>query len=171
MKLDTPQASLAGHPEKRSTSIQIIYATTTGNSQVLAEETAEKLDELGLKYNLCSTEDFSVDQFSEIETLLAFISTDCDGEPPMMADELFQSLRNKTEADLDGLSYSVLSLGDSYYLDFCQAGKDFDHLLDQRGAHRIMERMDCDIGFWDDYDEWLDDIVSKLLGKSKAVRC
>jgi flavodoxin len=34
--------------EALDTPIQIIYTTTTGNSQTLAEETAEKLEETGL---------------------------------------------------------------------------------------------------------------------------
>lgn len=142
--------------------IRILYGTTMGNSEILAEETAEKLNEIGLVTDLSSTEDFAADELYHMETLLLLMSTDNDGDPPMMAEDLLEYLRNKTEADLNHLSYCVLALGDSYYPDFCQAGKDFDEMLEKLGAHRIAERVDCDIQFWVDFDKWLANILPKL---------
>jgi sulfite reductase (NADPH) flavoprotein alpha-component len=156
--------------EALATPIQIIYTTTTGNSQTLAEETAEKLEEAGLPAVVCDMENFSGDTFYKIQTLLAVVSTDAGGDPPISGLELFEYLNNKPKADLGHLSYSVLALGDSYYYStFCQAGKDFDMMLEKLGARRIVARIDCDIGFWNDFDDWLDDVISAINRKRKTV--
>lgn len=151
--------------------IQILFGTTTGNSEVLAEETAEKLTEMGLPHDLSGTEDFNFDGLYQIETLLLIISTDSGGVPPWMAEDFYNFLNEKDEADLQHLSYSVLALGDSYYPEFCQAGKDFDRMLERLGAQRFAERVDCDIHFWDDFEKWLDDVCSVLEENRRMLNC
>jgi sulfite reductase (NADPH) flavoprotein alpha-component len=97
------------------------------------------------------------------------MSTDNDGDPPMMVEDFYESLDEKMESDLHHLSYSVLALGDSYYPNFCQAGKDFDEMLEKLGAKRMAERVDCDIQFWADFDKWLDNVLSVLMEKKKRL--
>lgn len=148
--------------------LHILYGTTTGNSEVLAEETTDKLTEMGLDTELSSTEDFNSEELYQIETLLLIISTDSGGVPPWMAEDFYTFLNEETEVNLNHLSYSVLALGDSYYPEFCQAGKDFDHMLESLGARRIAERVDCDIRYWDDFDYWLTNVCS-VLGKNRPA--
>ncbi|HLR24838.1 MAG TPA: flavodoxin domain-containing protein, partial [Fodinibius sp.] len=136
------------NPEASATPIRILYGTVTGNSEILAEEAAEKLTDMGLTIKLSSTEDFNAEELYQMETLLFVVSTDSGGVPPWMAEDFYKFLNEKVEPDLNHLSYSVLALGDSYYPEFCQAGKDFDHMLEELGAHRLAERVDCDIRFW-----------------------
>src|SRR5699024_11175110 len=90
--------------------IRILFGTVTGNSEVLAEETAEKLTDMGLDTELSSTEDFNPEELQQVETLLLIVSTDSGGVPPWMAEDLYQFLDTKTEPDLDHLTYSVLAL-------------------------------------------------------------
>jgi len=132
------------------------------SDRLLAEETAEKLAEMGLTYKLSSTEDFNIEELYEIETLLLIMSTDGDGEPPLMAEDFYRFLDEKTDADLHHLSYSVLALGDSSYPDFCQAGKDFDQILEKLGARSILERVDCDYNYWNDFENWLGNVCSEI---------
>jgi sulfite reductase (NADPH) flavoprotein alpha-component len=148
--------------------IYILYGTTTGNSEVLAEETAEKLSQQGFTVQVCSMENFNPEKLYELEALLVIISTDCDGEPPLMAEEFYKFL-SEAEADLGHLSYSVLALGDAYYTDFCQTGKDVDSMFEKLGAHRISERVDCDMPFWEGYDRWFDNVLSIIMEKEKAL--
>lgn len=155
--------------QKHTVPIHILYGTTTGNSEVLAEETAEKLKERGLATVLSSTEDFIADGLYRMETLLLLMSTDDDGDPPMMAEGLYELLDEKGVSDLHHLSYSVLALGDSYYPGFCQAGKDFDRMLEELGAHRITKRVDCDIHYWEDFENWLADVCSVLLKEKRML--
>jgi sulfite reductase (NADPH) flavoprotein alpha-component len=157
-------------PESPATPVQIIYATTTGNSQTLAEETAENLKTAGISAVVSDMEDFSGEAFYKIQTLLAIVSTDASGDPPISGTGLFNYLSSKTKADLGHLFYSVLALGDSYYYStFCQAGKDFDRMLADSGARRFMDRRDCDIFFWDDFENWLADVISAI--DQKKIIC
>lgn len=153
--------------ENRSTSIHILFGTTTGNSEMLADEAAEKLKEIGSSIVVSGMEDFNPDELYRIETLLVITSTDNEGDPPFMAEGFYKFLDGKTEADLDHLSYSVLALGDSYYPDFCQAGKDFDRMLERLGGRRIVERVDCDIDFWKSYDSWIEKVLVAIKEKGK----
>jgi len=142
--------------------ITVMFGTVTGNSEVLAEETSEELDDVGIPNRLISMNDFDPQRIHQIDKLLLIISTDSGGVPPYMAEDLYQYLSKEIEADLNHLVYSVLALGDTYYPNFCQAGKDFDHMLNELGARRVVERVDCDIRFWDDFDYWLDSVKEFL---------
>lgn len=169
MTESTKYGCVSNSIEAPTAPIQILFGTTTGNSEILAEETAEKLSDQGYSYELCSTEDFSHEKLYQIEQLLLIVSTDSGGVPPFMAEDFYQYLNDKTEPDLDHLKYSVLALGDSYYPQFCQAGKDFDNMLEELGAHRIAERVDCDIRFWDDYDDWINKVISAISKEQQIL--
>ncbi|MDR8390708.1 flavodoxin domain-containing protein [Aliifodinibius sp. S!AR15-10] len=151
--------------------ICVFYGTTTGNSEMLAEETTEKLREMGFPATLSSTEGVTAGVLYQMGTLLLLMSTDNEGDPPMMAEKFYESLADKKVADLDHLSFSVLALGDSYYPDFCQAGKDFDRMLEMMGAHRLTERVDCDVHFWTQFENWFINVRSALLNKRKTLEC
>jgi sulfite reductase alpha subunit-like flavoprotein len=64
--------------------------------------------------------------------------------------------------DIEFLKYAVIGLGDTYYPHFCQAGKDFDQYLSQRGANALLPRLDCDLYFEEQYPEWLEELKSVL---------
>lgn len=171
MDIKRTTISIMDDPEAATIPIQILFGTVTGNSEVLAEETAEKLNEMGLNTELSATENFNPDELYQMETLLLIISTDSGGVPPWMAEDFYKFLNEKNEADLQHLSFSVLALGDSYYPEFCQAGKDFDRMLGELGAHRIADRVDCDIHFWDDFEIWFEEVCSVLTENRKVLNC
>jgi sulfite reductase (NADPH) flavoprotein alpha-component len=122
------------NPERFASSVHIIFGTTTGNSEILVEETAKKLEKVGLPVTICDMEDFKSNRLDEIKTLLIIVSTDVGGEPPASAYDLFEYLHGKSNIDLGHLAYSVLALGDYYYAStFCKTGKDFDIYLKDWG--------------------------------------
>jgi len=141
-------------------SILILYGTTTGNSEMVADELAEIFDRKGIPYRLSKTDEIDPEILYEVNTLLLLMSTDGDGDPPLMAEDFYSYLNNKSRADLHDLSYSVLALGDSYYDNFCQAGKDLDHMLEELGARRIVDRVDCDEHYWEDAEGWIENVCS-----------
>jgi sulfite reductase (NADPH) flavoprotein alpha-component len=55
-----------------------------------------------------------------------------------------------------------LSLGDSSYEFFCQTGKDFDERLLELGAKQVAPRVDCDVDYDTECDEWTLRIVEAL---------
>ena len=139
-------------------SIQVIYGTQTGNSEELARETAKRITEIGLPVQVSDMEEFNTDDLKKIKILLVIVSTDGDGELPLMAEDLFEFLQHEVPP-LNHLIFSVLGLGDTTYTEFCRAGKEFDVLLSKLGACRMFDRVDCDVDFEVDYDEW----TSRLL--------
>jgi sulfite reductase (NADPH) flavoprotein alpha-component len=147
------------------TPVRIIYGTHTGNSQLLAHEAADKLNGLGLPVSVCDMEDFNTDELCRIKTLLVIVSTDGDGEVPIMAEDLFEFLHKKTDLNLNSLFYSVLALGDTTYTFFCKAGKEFDLLLENLGAKRMAKRIDCDVDYEDGFELWINNVLSALMKK------
>ena len=77
--------------------------------------------------------------------LVFLVSTDGEGEPPVAAEELYEFINSERAPNLECLHYSVLGLGDSSYKHYCKIGKDFDQRLEQLGATRIFDRVDCDL--------------------------
>lgn len=142
--------------------VWILYGTHTGNSEMLAEETADKLKEIGLESKIYDMESIHYDDLINIKRLLIIVSTDGDGEPPLMAEEFLEYLNSDKAPRLGHMKYSVLALGDTSYDLFCQAGKDFDTLLEQLGASRISIRVDCDVDYEDNYDVWVDQVLNAL---------
>ena len=67
---------------------------------------------------------------------------------------------------MEGVRYSVLSLGDASYEFFCQTGKDFDARLEDLGASRLVDRQDCDLDFDDTAESWMDHIIEQLSDAS-----
>src|SRR5690606_9100010 len=96
------------------------------------------------------------------------VSTHGIGEPPVQAEDLYNFLHGKKAPNLSHIKYSVLSLGDSSYVDFCQTGKDFDAILEKLGAQRLSSRVDCDVDFEDEAEVWKNNLMD-LLAKSNPA--
>ena len=132
----------------------ILYGTETGNAEALADEAAEKANEMGFTTKISNMLDIELSALKSVVNLLVIVSTWGDGEPPDDALDLYESLDSDSAPLLSQLKYSVLALGDTSYEYFCRAGKDFDARLEKLGATRIFDRRDCDVDFDDDFEEW-----------------
>ena len=56
----------------------------------------------------------------------------------------------------------MLALGDQSYDHFCQTGKDFDAKLEELGAERLYERIDCDVDYDEDAEKWIAKVIDAL---------
>jgi sulfite reductase (NADPH) flavoprotein alpha-component len=65
--------------------------------------------------------------------------------------------------------YAVLGLGDRGYDDFCQAAKLIDTRLEQLGAGRLHERVDCDVDFEEPAAEWTTAVLERLVAETGAT--
>ena len=68
-------------------------------------------------------------------------------------------------------SYSVLALGDSTYEEYCEAGKRIDRRLEELGATRLRERIDCDIDYEEQAASWSEAVVERLARSPWTPAC
>ncbi|MEO0437191.1 MAG: sulfite reductase subunit alpha [Pseudomonadota bacterium] len=159
-------------------SIDILFGTQTGNAEQVAEEAAELATTNGLAPKVAALDDISMEALAKMERLIVVVSTYGEGEMPDNAELFWEALTAATAPRLETLEFAVLGLGDTSYEHFCQAGKLLDTRLEQLGAKRMAERIDCDIDFEDPASEWLQaampvgepqDASSALEKKSKKT--
>ena len=143
--------------------ITVLYGTETGNSELLAMDICKEGENLGLECVNYGMEHIESDDFSSIENLLIVCSTWGDGEQPDNAIELFDYVEELNAGELENMKFSVLALGDTAFDLFCEAGKEWDRVLEEKGATRIYDRVDCDVDYEDDAEEWIENVLSTFL--------
>lgn len=141
--------------------IHIAWGSQTGNSTNLANVIGDSLRGFGA-IHIHDMSEISPEKITHFEFLIIVTSTYGDGEAPDNASEWMSFLKFSDELDLGHLKYAVIGLGDTYYPHFCQAGKDFDHFLSKHGANALLQRLDCDLYFEEQYPEWLEELKSVL---------
>lgn len=144
-------------------SIRILYASETGNAEQLAYELADALAEHGSTAVPERLNDVMVDQLEDGSTLLVVTSTTGEGSVPYDAETFWENLSSVDVPPLEGVGFSVLALGDSDYLDFCQAGKDIDSRLEELGGERIFPLATCDVDFEVPARTWIAGVVRDLF--------
>lgn len=148
--------------------ITILYATMTGNSRECAEKAAAAMTKAGLPVETHDLAKFNPRDLLQVKTLLLPISTWGDGEPPDDAVNLFDFVKSLEAPALSGLSFAIFALGDYSYDEFCKCGRDFDEMFEERGARRLLERVDNDVDFLEALDKWCVDIVPAVQGAVPA---
>lgn len=142
--------------------ITVLYGSETGNAQGLAEKLADRLVELNFNVKLSAMGDYKTKDLKKVEDLFIISSTHGEGNPPDNAISFHEFLHGRKAPKLEGVRFSVLSLGDASYEFFCQTGKDFDARLEDLGASRLVDRRDCDLDFDDMAESWMDQIIEQL---------
>jgi len=147
---------------KATESLTVLYGSQTGNGENLAEALSQMARNRG--YAACSQSlaDFKPASLKR-ESLVTFvISTHGEGDPPDDAELLYEYLMSARAPELTGLRFSVLALGDSSYVNFCQTGREFDARLAELGAERFAPLVECDLDYDAAATAWSEAIVAKL---------
>jgi sulfite reductase alpha subunit-like flavoprotein len=145
--------------------ILIAFGTETGNAELLAEDAASAASSFDLDGKVCDMEDLSIVDLSSAKMVMIVCSTWGEGDQPDNAQDLYDELSDSVEGSMDGVSFAVLALGDSGYDMFCESGKEWDRLLEEKGGKRIHERIDCDT----DYEDYVDEWIAKSLAKFQSL--
>ena len=147
---------------KISKEVTILFGSHTGNGQNLSEDFGIKLESKGFQVKISSMSDFKPKELKDVQNLLVIVSTHGEGDPPDNAIAFFEFLNGRKAPKLESLNYAVLALGDSSYEFFCQSGKDIDKRLEELGGSRLYPRVDCDLDFSDDAQEWYEGVLTGL---------
>ena len=146
----------------------IVYGSQSGNSKGVARQLGERLGGTGWEVVVEDLADFSIKDLQKAKYLFVAISTYGEGEPPAGAEEFHAALLSKRAPKLSDLKFAVLALGDKSYVNYCQTGIEFDNRLEELGATRILNRVDCDVDFHDNADAWVEQ-VTEFLAKENAT--
>ncbi|MGQ4277374.1 flavodoxin domain-containing protein [Pseudidiomarina sp. E22-M8] len=126
--------------------IDILVATTSGNTEYLADQLSDQLQQQGFTTRLHYEPIYAdlVEAIDEQSYWLACIASHGAGE---YADSMldFATDLHAKNPPLDPLRYAVIAVGDSCYDTYCSAGRDFDHKLTKLGAKRLIERLEIDM--------------------------
>jgi sulfite reductase (NADPH) flavoprotein alpha-component len=153
---------------RANVTLTILYGSQTGNGEGIARELTAAAESAGFQVKLASLADYRPNQLKR-EALLTFVvSTHGEGDPPDDAELFHEFLLSPQAPKLGGVRYSVLALGDSSYVNYCQTGREFDARLAELGAERLAPIVECDV----DYDEpaarWVEEVVARLQDELEA---
>ncbi len=151
--------------------LSILYGSQTGNGLAIAETLVERARGDGFAVNLVNLADFRARDLKRERQAVFVVSTHGEGEPPDDAELFHEFLLSGRSGPLADLRYSVLALGDSSYVNFCQTGREIDDKLADLGAERIAPLVECDLDYETDARAWSDAVVAKLpdLLQAKTV--
>ncbi|PWE41571.1 bifunctional nitrate reductase/sulfite reductase flavoprotein subunit alpha [Pseudomonas prosekii] len=147
--------------------VTMLWASQTGNAEALAQRFAARLREEGIAVDLSAMADFPASKLADTQTLALISSTFGDGDPPDNGEGFWHTL-SRAETRLESLRFAVLALGDPNYEQFCHHGKQLDQRLQELGATRLLDRVDCDTEFEERAQAWLKQF-HQLLKPAQAL--
>lgn len=146
-------------PARPAEPVTILYASESGNCERLANDFAKAARKNALKPTLVDMADLDLATLPAIKRLIVIAATWGEGDPPARAVRAFNELMGESAPRLDGVEFGVLALGDTAYAEFCAIGKKLDERLEQLGAKRRIDRVDCDLDFAEPAGKWIADAV------------
>lgn len=156
-----------GAPSGPAVPVTVLYGSQTGNAEGLAKKLLKTLKKGNFEPEIHDIGAYDRARLPKEKNLLVITSTYGDGEPPDNAADFHGWLHSDAAPRLEGVSYSVLALGDTNYPDFCKCGIQFDTRFEQLGASRLHPRVDSDVDFDGPFKEWSDGVL-KLLAPAGA---
>ena len=159
----TPSAAVPSVP------VTIVFGSQTGTAEGLAKKLFKTLKKGNFEPELHDIGAYDRSRLPQERNLLVITSTYGDGEPPDNAADFHSWLMSDAAPRLEGVSYSVLSLGDSGYPDFCKCGIEFDKRLAELGAGCLHDRVDVDVDPADPYARWSAGVLAALSPAAAAI--
>jgi len=167
-----PAAAGAALPSSQAAAIPLLIAfgSQSGNAESLAKRLAREASGRGFAARAAGLDSLQPADLIKDKNVLLITSTWGAGDMPDNAASFWDSInQNGSSPKFDGVQYSVLALGDKNYGDtFCLAGRKLDARLAELGAHRIIDRVDCDVEFDTQAKQWSSSAFTALSGATAA---
>ncbi len=145
----------------------ILFGSQTGHGEAVARALAAEAERQGFAVQLKNMADYKPAALKRESFVSFIVSTHGEGDPPDDAELLHEFLLSAKAPPLPKLTFNVLALGDSSYVNFCQTGRDIDTRLAELGAERLGPIVECDVDYQADADAWSSRTL-ELLPKPSA---
>ncbi|MEL6613985.1 MAG: flavodoxin family protein [Bacteroidota bacterium] len=124
--------------------ILVLVGTQTGNSELVAEEVADHLADLGFECDLTDMADAYPELLADYRQAIVVMCTWSDGTPPDNAVAFMEGVE-EVEPSLAHLVFGMIALGDHDYDPYyCVAAYRLADRFERLGAHRALEHLDID---------------------------
>jgi sulfite reductase (NADPH) flavoprotein alpha-component len=148
-------------------SLLIAFASQTGAAERLARLTAETM--VGGRFDavVADLEHVDAPLMAAARHVLFVVSTTGDGDPPDGAVRFARAMLS-APADLAGLHYGILALGDRRYPRYCAFGHRLDAWLRHSGAEALFDLVEVDDGDAGALRQWQHNLRD-LTGRSDSA--
>ncbi|AXQ31737.1 sulfite reductase flavoprotein subunit alpha [Solimonas sp. K1W22B-7] len=126
-----------------SSPILVAYASQTGFAQRIAMQTAQSLQASGAAVRLQSLGEVTTATLQAAGRVLFVTSTTGEGDPPDTSIPFVRKVM-RGSADMQGLHYGLLALGDREYRHYCGFGHELDRWLRKQGAQPLFDAVEVD---------------------------
>ncbi|HEY5891959.1 MAG TPA: flavodoxin domain-containing protein, partial [Chthoniobacterales bacterium] len=150
-------------PAEAAKPLLILFGSQSGTAESIAKQVGKEASGKGYASRVLDLAKHETVDLQKESDVLVITSTWGEGDMPDNAQPFWERLSAADHPKLENVRYSVLALGDKNYGDtFCQAGRLLDQRLEQLGAARFRERIDCDVDYSANLRSWLDGVWEKL---------
>tara|TARA_B100000963_G_scaffold360240_1_gene390407 strand:- start:2604 stop:3047 length:444 start_codon:yes stop_codon:yes gene_type:complete len=123
--------------------LDILYATQTGNAETVAEKLQLLAKERDFKVSFNEMNFYSINSFRQLRNVAIVTSTYGNGEVPDMGIDFWNELKSSM-IKIKSLSYGLIALGDSSHEIYCGAGRAISKKLEELECKKIIENLECD---------------------------
>lgn len=123
----------------------VVHASQTGSALALARDTQHLLAAAGVRVGLAGLSQTDVSTLAAAGRVLLVVSTHGEGDPPDEAAGFADRFMDQA-ANLSGLHYGLLALGNDSYTHYCGFGRRLDAWLAASGARACFDRLEMNRG-------------------------
>ena len=145
--------------------LDILYATQTGNAEMVAKKLQTMAKEKGFLVNLNEMNFHNIDTFKMLKNVAIITSTYGNGEVPEMGIDFWNDLKDY-KYKMPTLNYGLIALGDRSHESFCGAGRAISKKLEQMECKKLIKNLECD-GDTEGTFEWSTKFLENLKSKKR----
>jgi len=142
--------------------LDILYATQTGNAEIVAKKLQALAKDQDFVVSLNEMNFYNIDTFKKLKNVAIITSTYGNGEVPEMGIDFWNELKDYKKK-MTNLNYGLIALGDRSHEIFCGAGRTISKKLEELDCKKVIENLECD-GDTEGTFEW----SIKFLGHLKS---